>query len=132
MLNTVLWIAQTFVAVVVALAGTMKLSLSRERLAQRFHWAGAWPRWGIKLLGLAEVAGAIGLVAPAATGIAPFLTPLAAACLFVLMGGAVRTHRRLGESFLFPAVVAALCVFIAAGRIAEHEADRPATVAQVA
>jgi len=132
MLNTSLWIAQTFVAVVMVLAGLMKLSRSREQLAERFHWAASWPRWRIKLLGLAEVAGAIGLVAPVATGIAPFLTPLAAACLCILMIGAARTHRQLGESFVFPVVVAVLCVVVAGGRIAEHEAAGSAIVARVA
>src|SRR5512138_3080185 len=90
--NTLLWIAQGFVAVVVALAGLVKLTVPREQLAKKMHWAAGWPRWRIKLLGLAEVAGAAGLVAPQATGIAPLLTPLAAACLAVLMGGAVATH----------------------------------------
>jgi len=125
-LNTILWIAQAFLALVMAMAGLVKLSRSREQLAERFHWAAAWPRGQIKLLGLAEVAGAIGLVAPVAAEIAPFLTPLAAACLCILMMGAACTHRQLGESFVFPIVLAALCLFVAAGRIAEHEAARPA------
>ena len=71
----------------------------------------------IRLLGLAEMAGAVGLVAPQATGIAPLLTPLAALCLAALMAGAVRTHRGLREGFAPAAIVGALCVGIAAGRL---------------
>lgn len=117
MLNTLLWIAQGFVAVVVALAGLVKLTVPREHLAKKMHWAADWPRGRIKLLGLAEVAGAAGLIAPQATGIAPLLTPLAAACLAALMTGAVGTHRRLGEAFAPAAIVGVLCVGIAAGRL---------------
>jgi hypothetical protein len=117
LLNASLGIAQVLVAAVIALTGAAKLALPRERLADRMHWAAAWPRWRIKLLGAAEVAGAVGLVAPRATGIAPALTPIAALCVAALMAGAVRTHRRLGEGFLPAVVVGALCLGIAAGRL---------------
>ena len=117
MLNTSLWIAQAFVAIVVALAGGVKLTVPRELLATKMRWAASWPRWRIKLLAVAEVAGAAGLVVPQATGIAPLLTPVAAACLAVLMGGAVATHVRLGERPAAPAIVGALSIAIAAGRL---------------
>ena len=117
MLNTLLWIAQGLVALAVALAGATKLLVPREKLMAKMHWAATWPPARIKLLGLAEVAGAVGLVAPMATGIAPVLTPIAALCVAVLMGGAVRTHQRLGEGFAPAAVLSVLCVAIAAGRL---------------
>ena len=117
-MNTALWVLQLFLAAIFALTGTLKLVVPRERLARRMHWAAAWPPERIKLLGLAEVAGALGLVLPWATGLAPMLTPLAAVCLAVLMIGAVRTHQRLGEPIL-PAVIAGvLCVATAVGRLA--------------
>jgi uncharacterized membrane protein len=117
MWNTALWVAQGLVAALMGLTGAVKLFVSREKLAQKMHWAATWPRERIRLLGLAEILGAVGLVAPQATGIAPLLTPLAAFCLAVLMAGAIRTHRRLGEGFAPAAVVAALCLGIAAGRL---------------
>jgi hypothetical protein len=117
MLNASLWIAQGFVGSVLALAGAVKVVVAREALAKRMHWAATWPRWRIKLLGLAELAGAVGLVAPQATRIAPVLTPIAASCVAVLMVGAARTHQRLGEKFLPAAAIGALCLGIAAGRL---------------
>jgi uncharacterized membrane protein len=117
MWNTALWVAQGLVAALMGLTGAVKLFVLREKLAQKMHWAATWPRERIRLLGLAEILGAVGLVAPQATGIAPLLTPLAAFCLAVLMAGAIRTHRRLGEGFAPAAVVAALCLGIAAGRL---------------
>jgi hypothetical protein len=127
MLNSLLWIAQGLVAAVVTLTGTTKLLLPKEKLTKRMHWAATWPRGRIKLLGLAEVAGAVGLIAPLATGIAPVLTPLAASCLAVLMFGAVRTHQRLGEGFAPAVVIGFFCVAITAGRLvaAAHGGAQP-------
>ena len=113
MLNVALWVVQGLLAGVFMLTGTTKLVLPREVLEKRMHWAATWPRWRIRLLGLAEVAGAVGLVVPAATGVAPVLTPLAALCLAVLMVGAAGTHRRV-----VPAVViGALCLVVGAARL---------------
>jgi hypothetical protein len=81
------------------------------------HWAPSWPRWRIKMLGLAEAAGALGLVVPAATGVAPILSPIAALCLAVLMLGAAGTHRRLGESVVPALLVGALCLVVGAARL---------------
>lgn len=118
MSNIALWIVQALLAGVFTLTGTVKLVVPRERLEKRMHWAATWPRWRIRLLGLAELAGAIGLVLPAATGIGPVLTPIAALCLAVLMVGAVGTHRGLGEGVLPAVIVGALCLVVAAGRLA--------------
>jgi uncharacterized membrane protein YphA (DoxX/SURF4 family) len=115
--TTLLWIARILVAVVFTATGMTKLISTREKLAPKVHWVATWPRGGIKLLGVAEVAGALGLVLPAATGIAPFLTPIAAVCLGVLMAGAIRTHRQLGEGFLPAATVGVFCLVIAVGSL---------------
>jgi hypothetical protein len=115
-MNQLLWTAQVLVAVVMLLTGSIKLLLDREQLAKRMHWAASWPRERIKLLGLAEIAGAFGLIVPWATHIATVLTPIAAACLAVLMVGAVATHVRLRENPLPAVIVLVLCAAIAAGR----------------
>ena len=90
----IMWAIQIFLAVAFGAAGTMKLVRSKAQLAANPHmgWVHSVPEDQIKLLGVAEVLGAIGLVAPMAIGIAPFLTRVAAACLATLMGGAAATH----------------------------------------
>ncbi|MGA7992602.1 MAG: DoxX family protein [Thermoanaerobaculia bacterium] len=115
-MTTALWIAQGFAALVFVLTGTLKLVTPKEKLVGKMHWAATWPPGRIKLLGFAEVAGAIGLVLPAALHIAPVLTPIAAVCLAVLMAGAIQTHRRFHENFVPALVLALVCVAIAAGR----------------
>ncbi len=118
-MNPTLWAAQILMALLFALAGTIKLVVPREKLESKMHWAATWPRGRIKLLGLAEVAGALGLVLPMAMSIAPLLTPVAALCLAALMVGAIRTHQQLGEKFLPAAISAVLCIAVAVGRFIE-------------
>ena len=114
-----LWIAQGFAALVFLLTGALKIFTPKPKLAEKMHWAAEWPPHRIKMLGLAEVAGALGLVLPAALQIAPALTPVAALCLAALMLGAVQTHRRLHESFAPALVLVVVCVAIAAARFSQ-------------
>ena len=100
-----------------ALSGTAKRVVPRETLARRMHWAATGLRWRIKLLATAEITGAVGLIVPLATGIAPGLASVAALCLAVLMVGAARTHQGLGENLGPPVVIGRLCVLTAIGRL---------------
>jgi hypothetical protein len=66
---------------------------------------------------VAEVAGALGVVLPVATGIAPWLSTWAAAGLAAIMLLAVGYHLRRHEPPTGPAVLFALALFVALGRI---------------
>ncbi len=106
------WILQGLLALVFLMAGGTKLTSTRaELVANGMGWAQDYSDTGVMLIGAAEVAGAIGLIAPAATGIVPVLTPAAGVGLALLMLGAVVTHLQRGEGFvpaLLLAVLAAL------------------------
>ena len=117
-MNLVIWSIQIVLAVAVGAAGAMKLTRSKEQLASNLHmgWMRDVPEQQIKLLGTAEILGAIGLIVPAATGIAPDLTATAAACLATLMGGAAATHMFRNESGTAPAVLAVLAIIVATVR----------------
>jgi uncharacterized membrane protein len=114
----ILWMIQVLLALVFAAVGMMKLVRSREQLAANAHmgWVNTVPETQIKLLGMAEVLGAIGLVVPMATGVAPFLTRAAAVCLATLMGGAVATHAARRESAAGATIVAVLTIVVAVFR----------------
>ncbi len=116
-MHVALWFAQVVAALIFLVTGTLKITMPKAKLVQRMHWAATWPSGRIKLLGLAEVAGAIGLVLPAALHIAPALVPIAAVCLALLMLGAVQTHRRLHESAVPAFLLILVCVAIAVGRV---------------
>lgn len=114
----IIWAIQIFLAVVFGAAGMMKLVRSKARLAANPHmgWMHAVREDRIKLLGIAEVLGAIGLVVPMAIGIAPILTRVAAVCLATLMGGAAATHTMRGESAAVSTILAVLVIAVAAFR----------------
>jgi hypothetical protein len=117
-MNLALWIVQGLLAVAMGMAGAFKTVTPREKLAEKMHWAKTWTDANVKLLGLAEVLGAVGLVVPGVTGILPVLVPVAAVCLAILMGGAVKTHLDLKEPVAPAAVLGLLCLFVAVGRFA--------------
>lgn len=107
------WISSGFVALAMLAAGGMKLAVPRATLVERMHWARTWSDGSVKLLGLAEVLGGVGLIAPRVTGIAPVLSPIAAVCVTVLMLGAVKTHIDRKEPIVAPAILALVAVFVA-------------------
>ena len=111
-MNKVTWVLQILLALAFAGAGGMKLTTPKTELVKNpaMGWANDFSDGQIKAIGAAEVAGGIGLVAPAALGIVPVLTPLAAAGLALLMGGAVMTHVQRSEPS-GPAIV--LCLLSA-------------------
>lgn len=107
------WTLQILLAVAFVAAGTMKLITPQPQLvANGMGWAQDFSNAQVKLIGAAEVAGAIGLVAPAATGILPALTPTAAAGLAALMIGAVMTHASRGEPVVAPLVLGFLAAVV--------------------
>jgi len=96
-MNTVVWIVQVVLALGFLMAGAMKLTQPRAKLAPQMGWVEDVTDAQVKGIGLVEVAAALGLVLPGATDIAPILTPLAAAGLVIVMIGAAATHLRRHE-----------------------------------
>lgn len=117
-MHIALWVLQGLLALVMVLTGALKVVQPREKLAEKFHWAKTWTDLNVKLLGLAEVLGGVGLIVPGVTGILPVLTPVAAVCLAILMAGAVKTHLDLKEPTAPAAVLCVLCLLVAVGRFA--------------
>ncbi|TNJ43308.1 DoxX family protein [Phaeobacter sp. B1627] len=114
-----LWIAQAALAAMFLMAGFMKLtSAPAEMVAMGLAWVENAPVILIRFIGLAEVAGAVGLILPAATRIMPELTKLAAAGLAVIMVLAAAFHIYRGELEVVPmnAVLFALAAFVIWGR----------------
>jgi hypothetical protein len=123
-MNIVLWIASGLLAATYLAVGGMKLLVPKERLAKNPSMAAITEEYSepsIKLIGVVEVAGALGLVLPWVTGIATALTPAAAVGLALLQVGAMVFHGRRKEYRQWPvnAVFLALAVFIAVVRTSE-------------
>jgi hypothetical protein len=116
--NVFLWIVAGLLAAGFGLAGLVKATSPKEKLAKNMTWVNSFSDGAVKGIGAAEFLGAAGLILPRALGIAPVLTPIAALCLAVTMVGAVITHIRLNEAKQSaPAIVLfILCVIVAVGR----------------
>ena len=118
-MNTVLWICQGILAAVFLLSGLQKGFQTKERmLATGQTGVRAYSLPFIRFIATMELLGAVGLIVPWATRIAPFLTPLAAAGLSIIMLGAARAHTRLHEPKNVATNIAllALCVLVVIGR----------------
>ena len=117
-METALWIAQGLLAAIFLVTGMTKLTQPRLKMAAGpMRWAADVTDGQFRAIGLVEVVGAIGLILPAALGIAPLLTPLAAVGLVLTMVGAIRTHVRYAETdrLAVPIVVLALALLVAVG-----------------
>jgi uncharacterized membrane protein YphA (DoxX/SURF4 family) len=110
-MNVFLWVLQIVLAALFAMAGIMKATQPKEKLAANLPWVEDFSAGTVRFIGVVELLAAIGLILPAATGIAPMLTPLAATGLAVVMLLAANTHRRRHEP---PAIAVNAVLFVAA------------------
>jgi uncharacterized membrane protein YphA (DoxX/SURF4 family) len=98
-MNIAIWIITGLLALAFIGAGIMKVAQPRTKLAAGgMAWTNDYSDAGVKLVGLAELLGGLGLILPAVTGIAPILVPIAAAALAVIMIGAVVWHVRANDT----------------------------------
>ena len=93
-MNIALWVAQILLAAVFLAAGGVKLLRPREELVAKMPFAQDFTDAQFRGIGAVEVLGAVGVVLPWLTGIAPWLTPLAALGLAITQVGAIRVHAR--------------------------------------
>lgn len=119
-MNLALWICAGLLAVVLLTGGVGKLIVPKEKMAAMpgAGWTGDVSVGFLKGLGAIEVLGAVGLILPAVTDIAPVLVPVAAVGVVLLMVGAMATHLRRDEVMSAAAnlVYLALAAFVAWGR----------------
>ena len=124
-----LWIVQVLLALLFLFAGGTKLVIPPDVLASMGSPNQIpLPGWFVRFIGVVEVLGALGLILPGLLRIKPWLTPLAAAGLVVIMIGAVAlTGAADGVAAgVVPLVVVLLAAFVAYGRwrLVPHPARR--------
>lgn len=115
-MNAALWIAQVLLALIFLFAGGMKLVTPMEELMQQMPIG--LPAPFMIFTAVVEVLGGLGVILPWLLGIFPFLTPLAAAGLVIVMIGAVVYTVAAGDVAMaaIPLVVGLLAAFVAWGR----------------
>ena len=121
-MNLFLWILQAVLAAMFAMAGVMKSTQPKDKLVDKLPWVADFSPATVRFIGIVEFAAALGLILPAATGIAPVLTPLAATGLAITMVLAAITHARRKEpsAIAFNAVLLILAAIVAWGRFGPY------------
>lgn len=122
-MDVALWILTGLLAGIFVMVGVLKAVTPYDRLLENPHmgWANDFTPAQVRLIGLAELAGAVGLVAPFALDIAPWSGLLAAAALSLNMTAAFATHVRRGDprsARVVPAALALCSLALLLGRAA--------------
>lgn len=118
-MNIAFWAIQIIAGLAFILAGFMKVTQPIPTLAKSMAWVNSYPQPFVRFIGTAEFLGGVGLIIPAATGILPWLTVVAAGGLAIVMVGAVIYHFQHAEfNKIAPsAVLLVLSVIVLVGRL---------------
>ena len=121
-MNVFLWIVQAIMAALFALSGLEKVGLPKEKMTGRYPWMLDFSTGTVKFIGVMEILGAVGLILPAATDIAPVLTPLAATGLAVHMGlgAALHVRRKEPQGIVVTGVLFVILVLLAVARFGPY------------
>lgn len=117
-MNIALWIVQGMAALGFVYSGWLK-AFRHETAKRSWKWVKDVPRALVFLIGIAELLGALGLIVPQATTIAPVWTPIAAAGLavVVVLGAIFHAMRKEYRDIGVNAAFLALAVFVLIGRL---------------
>jgi putative oxidoreductase len=116
-MHIALWVVQILLTALFLMTGAMKAFMPLHEVAKTMRWVPDVPVGLVRFIGLAELAGALGLILPSATKIQPKLTPLAAVGLGVVVLLGAILHFTRGEGALTPLnfILAAMAAFVAWG-----------------
>jgi uncharacterized membrane protein YphA (DoxX/SURF4 family) len=111
-MKILLWVLQVLLALAFLAHGVMLL-VPPQAIAEQLN--ASLPRWFQVFLGVAEVLAAVGLTLPGMTRIQPWLVPLAAAGIMIVMVSATVFHLMRGEvgPAMTTIVLLAIATFVA-------------------
>jgi hypothetical protein len=108
------WVIAALLAVIYAFGGAKKLLQSPDQLRPMMGWVDVMPMPLVRTIGLLEVLGAVGVILPPLTGIAPGTAIAAAIGLAIIQVGAFRLHLSRHELSDLPLNSALLVLAVAA------------------
>jgi hypothetical protein len=91
------WIVAALLALLYLYSGAIKVVRSKDQLRPMMGWIDTVPLKLVRLIGTLEVLGAVGLILPPLTGVAPGFALAAAIGLVVVQIGAISLHVSRGE-----------------------------------
>jgi hypothetical protein len=115
------WIVSGLLALAYLFSGGNKAIRPYAEVKKTMEFAEDFAPWQVRVIGIAEVLGAIGLILPPLLHIAPVLAPIAATGLAVIQVGAMVVHiRRHDDLKRLPVnvILLLLAIFVAVVRFA--------------
>ena|ERR1041385_7663687 len=120
-MNTTITVVQVFLVVGFTVGALVKLIVPYAQYTKLpgQQWANDFKPWHVKLIGVLEVSGGVGLFVPLFLPTLTMLTPLAGVGIALYMSGAIATHLRRDE---YPNIVGnlvflGLALFVAYGKL---------------
>jgi uncharacterized membrane protein YphA (DoxX/SURF4 family) len=121
-MDTAITVIQVLLGLLFIVGGLLKLIIPYATYTKlpTVGWSNDFKPWHVKLIGVLELSGGVGLIAPLFLHSLTMLTPLAAVGVALYMSGAIATHLRRSEylymvgnlmCFLVPSL------FVAYGRL---------------
>lgn len=101
-MNILLWVIQFLLAFMFAMAGYGKISNTKQQHIADRHINAGDSVVPIRILGVLELLGCIGIIVAWLTGIFPVLTPLSALCFCLIMIAGLVNHAMRREYKMLP------------------------------
>jgi len=119
-MNIILWIIQILLAAIFITLGLAKAVVPMETLRKAMDWVNDFEPRKVRIIGILETLGALGLFFPGLYAIHELIIPLAASGLAILMIFAAITNFNRGErnELITNIVLFILASFIVVGRLA--------------
>jgi hypothetical protein len=108
------WIVAALLALLYLYSGGIKMVRSKDQLRPMMGWVDAVPLKLIRTIGVLEVLGALGLILPPLTGVAPGVALAAAVGLALIQVGGISLHLSRGEAKLIGLNVVLLVLAVVA------------------
>lgn len=117
-MNVVLLIVQLGLGLIFVMAGVLK-AFEYKKAKERISWVNDVPKGFVIFLGYVEIVGSMGILLPIGLGMSPFITPLAAFGLALVMVFAAIFHYNRKEFYMIPVnfILLLIALFIAIGRL---------------
>ncbi|RVT97209.1 DoxX family protein [Mucilaginibacter limnophilus] len=104
-MNTFLWVTQILISLFFIMPGLGKLTGSKEKHIADGHLQPNDNILPIRILGVFELLGCLGIIVPWFTGIVPILTPITAVCFCIIMAAGMLVHSRKHEYKMLPMLI---------------------------
>jgi|SRR5579871_1388640 len=105
-MNIILWVIQGLLSAFFIMPGYGKITGSKEQHVADGHLKPNNSIIPIRILGVLELLGCIGIIVPWLTGILPILTPITAVCFCLIMLAGMFVHTKKKEFNMLPMLIA--------------------------